>query len=106
MHMGGLRMVGENGPELEATGPARIYSASQTRAMLSGGGDMVAELRALREEGRALRAEVAAFKEEQRQLGLQTATNTERTRKTLGKWDTVGAPVTGVGGGPVQVEGA
>ena len=101
LHTGGLRMVGENGPELEATGPARIYSASQTRAMLSGGGDngeMVAELR-------ALRAEVAAFKEEQRQLGLQTATNTERTRKTLGKWDAVGAPVTGVGGRPVQTEG-
>jgi tape measure domain-containing protein len=44
MHTGGLRIVGENGPELEATGPARIYSASQTRAMM-GSGKEVEELR-------------------------------------------------------------
>ena len=36
MHMGGLRMVGENGPELEVTGPSRIYSAPQTRSMMGG----------------------------------------------------------------------
>ena len=34
---GGARIVGERGPELEVTGPSRIYSASQTAAMLSGG---------------------------------------------------------------------
>ncbi|MFC0200836.1 hypothetical protein ACFFIZ_11075, partial [Paracoccus rhizosphaerae] len=38
MHQGGLRIVGENGPELEATGAARIWNASQTRNMLSGPG--------------------------------------------------------------------
>jgi hypothetical protein len=32
---GGLRIVGENGPELEATGPARIFNAQQTSGMLS-----------------------------------------------------------------------
>lgn len=32
---GGLRIVGENGPELEATGPARIYNADQTKDMLN-----------------------------------------------------------------------
>lgn len=31
---GGLRIVGENGPELEATGPARIYNANQTQQIL------------------------------------------------------------------------
>lgn len=36
---GGLRIVGENGPEIEATGPSRIFNASQTRSMLSGGGN-------------------------------------------------------------------
>jgi hypothetical protein len=36
-HFGGLRIVGEQGPELEATGPARIYSFDQTRRMLTGG---------------------------------------------------------------------
>jgi hypothetical protein len=34
MHAGGLRIVGENGPELEATGPSRIYNAADTMAML------------------------------------------------------------------------
>lgn len=36
-HPGGLRIVGENGPELEATGPSRIFNANQTRQILSGG---------------------------------------------------------------------
>lgn len=36
-HNGGLRIVGERGPELEATGAARYFSANQTRDMLSGG---------------------------------------------------------------------
>jgi tape measure domain-containing protein len=38
MHTGGLRLVGERGPEIEATGPSRIWSADQTRDFLSGGG--------------------------------------------------------------------
>lgn len=29
LHAGGLRIVGENGPELEATGPSRIWNAQQ-----------------------------------------------------------------------------
>jgi hypothetical protein len=40
-HRGGLRIVGENGPELEATGPSRIFTADQTKRMLSGGGGSV-----------------------------------------------------------------
>lgn len=36
-HKGGLRIVGENGPEIEATGPARYFSASKTRDMMGGG---------------------------------------------------------------------
>jgi tape measure domain-containing protein len=49
---GGLRLVGEVGPELEVTGPSRIYNASQTAAMLGGGGDKAsaAEIRELRRE--------------------------------------------------------
>ena len=34
-HRGGWRIVGENGPELEATGPSRIYNASQTREIFA-----------------------------------------------------------------------
>ena len=71
---GGLRIVGENGPELEATGPSRIFSASQTRAMLNGGGndEMVQELRALRQEVAGLRAEAQA-----------TAGHTSKTARLL-----------------------
>ena len=38
MHAGGLRIVGENGPELEATGPSMIYPNSALRGMGRGGG--------------------------------------------------------------------
>lgn len=45
---GGLRIVGERGPEIEATGPARIWSAQQAQAMLGGGNaEVVRELQAV-----------------------------------------------------------
>lgn len=37
-HQGGLRLVGENGPELEVTGPSRIFDAQTTASMLRSGG--------------------------------------------------------------------
>lgn len=80
MFGGGLRIVGENGPELEATGPSRIWSASQTAALLSraggdsGGAAMAAELKALREEVKGLRAEARA-----------TAGHTEKTSRLLNR---------------------
>lgn len=57
-HAGGLRWVGEEGIELEATGPSRIWNAAQIASAVagnSGGGSdgSAAELRALREENRA-----------------------------------------------------
>lgn len=60
MHAGGIRLVGENGPELEVTGASRIYNAQQTAAMLQGGGDAASEIRAMREELSMLRAEARA----------------------------------------------
>jgi len=42
--------IGETGPQLAVTPPARIYNANQTASMLGGGGNsasVVAELRAL-----------------------------------------------------------
>ena len=36
-HLGGFRLVGEQGPELEATGPSRIFSAEKTKDIFSGG---------------------------------------------------------------------
>lgn len=51
-HSGGLRIVGENGPEIEATGAARIFNASETASMLRSGGasntEVIAELKLLR----------------------------------------------------------
>lgn len=34
---GGMRLVGEHGPELEMTGPSRIFNANQTKDILSAG---------------------------------------------------------------------
>ena len=62
LHSGGWRIVGENGPELEATGPARIFNTSDTANMMrrlaspeQGNEVLVAEIRALREEVALLR---------------------------------------------------
>jgi hypothetical protein len=71
MHTGGLRIVGERGPEIEATGPAMYWNASQTARML-GGGNMSDEIRGLREEVAMLRYETRA-----------TAVNTAKTSKVL-----------------------
>lgn len=68
-HQGGLRIVGENGPELEATGPSRIWDATTTASMLRSGGasneEVLSELRMLRR----------AFE--------QAVINTQQTNKTL-----------------------
>lgn len=78
-HTGGLRLVGENGPELEVTGPSRIFNADQTRAMMSGGDkETVAELKALREDNRA---QASAL------VKMQTQMN-----KILSRWDAGGMP--------------
>ena len=58
-HSGGVRLVGENGPELEVTGPSRIFSNSDTASMLSGG-NVVEAIIALNNNLDLLRAEVRA----------------------------------------------
>lgn len=56
-HPGGMRLVGEEGPELEVTGPSRIYSARDTARMMGGdNSELIAEVRALRAEVTLLRA--------------------------------------------------
>jgi tape measure domain-containing protein len=60
---GGLRLVGEKGPELEATGPSRIFNAQQTKDILSGGKKGVAVNYApvIQIDSRADRTEVHAI---------------------------------------------
>ena len=62
-HDGGLRLVGERGPEIEATGPSRIYSNSQTKDLLGGASDAMvrvsqAGFQALIKEMQLLRGDV------------------------------------------------
>lgn len=84
-HAGGLRLVGENGPELEYTGPSTIMSNSNTRSLLNND-DVVAELRALREEVRNLRAENKAG-------DIAIERNTSKTAKMVDRWEGIGMPV-------------
>jgi hypothetical protein len=76
-HAGGLRVVGERGMELEATGPARIWNASQTAAMLRGGGDNSA----LVDEVRLLRKEVESLRTPLRETADNTATGARVLRR-------------------------
>lgn len=99
MHTGGLRLVGENGPELEVTGPSRIYNASQTQSLLNsmtqsyGTSDKAAlidEIKALRQEVVTLRSQMAtahqqdlqqreAIAEQSAQLNNSMARTIQRT---------------------------
>jgi len=83
-HMGGARIVGERGPELEFTGPSQIHSNANTMQMLSNA-PVVSELKELRRE-------MTAMRDEQRQLGIQTARNTDRTYRVLREFDVIGLP--------------
>ena len=82
-HAGGLRLVGESGPELEATGSARIYNFDQTRDLLTGGNDM----RAMRQELIALRRELAALRADNSAENRAIASATAKTAKTMERFD-------------------
>ena len=83
-HTGGLRMVGETGPELEVTGPSRIYSASQTKGMMSNP-ELVAEIKELRRE-------ISDTKTEQRAASIAMVKYNKRTSDQLRTWNSVGLP--------------
>ncbi|MCH2393095.1 phage tail tape measure protein [Oceanibaculum sp.] len=63
-HAGGLRLVGERGPELEVTGPARIYSPERLVDMMRSGSSSSTmpeeEIRGLRADVRALQQALSA----------------------------------------------
>ncbi|KFJ08590.1 hypothetical protein DR66_5955 [Delftia acidovorans] len=65
MHAGGLRVVGERGWEVEATGPARYWNQQQLGQAMRGGGqgsESAALIAALLAEVSALRGEVAGLR--------------------------------------------
>lgn len=77
MHRGGLRLVGERGPELEVTGPARIWSFDQTSRMLGSRNDdyaaLLSEVRGLRRDNQALQAKVDRLTAVSAQGHMETA---------------------------------
>ena len=77
IHSGGLRIVGENGPELEATGPSRIYNSNQLGNMLNHG---------------ATADEVKALREELKVAMYQIAKNTGKSYDLMNRWDGDGLP--------------
>ena len=81
---GGVRMVGERGPELEMTGPSRIMSNNDTRKMLQNP-DLVEAVKGMRQE-------IAELRNEQRQLGINNNKYTKRTYDLYRQWDTEGLP--------------
>ena len=81
---GGLRMVGERGPELEMTGPSRIMSNNDTRKMLQNP-DLVEAVKDMKQE-------ISELRNEQRQLGINNNKYTKRTYDLYRQWDTEGLP--------------
>lgn len=89
---GGLRMVGEGGPELEITGPSHISNASSTAAMMGA-------LQALPALMQAVLTAVEGLREENRVQALQIAANTNKAARILeqvtpsGTFIATGAPL-------------
>lgn len=83
MHAGGWRIVGERGPELEYTGPSYIASASQTRAMVAGGGGGGVDKEDVRQIGRML----VEIREELRRIGNGDDDVKSDLRKMVRKFD-------------------
>jgi len=102
MHAGGVRLVGENGPELEVTGPSRIYSAGQTARMLGGAGN-TERLEALVERQTQ---QLEAMRREMATLQTQIAVNTGKTARLLDRFDGDGLPVRNVPGETLTTEAA
>lgn len=73
--------IGESGPQLEVTGPSRIFNANQTASMLNGGGgngELIAEVRQLRTENR--------------QAQFQIVKLTQKIEQIMTQWNSEGTP--------------
>ena len=81
---GGLRIVGERGPELEATGASRIFSNKDTAKMFKNP--------ELVEEIKSLRSEVAGLRSDTRQMQASNSKYVKRNYEINRKWDVEGLP--------------
>lgn len=89
---GGVALVGEAGPELIHTGPARIYNNADTLAML---GDPQRRESALVTEIQRLRQEVADMRADNNAGHQATASSTGRTARVIvDRWEIDGMPPT------------
>lgn len=86
-HIGGIRLVGENGPEIEVTGPSRIFNAQQTQNILRSASSNTDN--ALIKE---LIAEVRALRSENAQLQTRILNENRNQARTIKKWDADGLP--------------
>jgi hypothetical protein len=81
-HMGGIRLVGERGPELEVTGPARYFSNTDTKAMLGGDPSVLRDILRVLSEMQSLNLQLL--------LGIEK--NTYDTAKINKRWNGSGVP--------------
>lgn len=89
---GGMALVGENGPEIIKTGPARIYNNSDTLAMLN---DPQRRDSVLVTEIQRLRQEVADMRADNNAGHQATASSTGRTARVIvDRWEIDGMPPT------------
>lgn len=87
LHAGGLRLVGERGPELESTGPSRIWSFDQTRDMLAGNdnGDVCAAIERLGERLERIERATVGVGQAQVEATRSGFSNLDRTVRDRGK---------------------
>jgi hypothetical protein len=76
-HLGGWRVVGETGAELEHTGPSRIFSHSQSKSLINND-DVIAAIEQLKAEARS--------------NAIAIAKAAADTAKILARWDGNGMP--------------
>jgi hypothetical protein len=81
-HAGGWRIVGENGPELEATGPARIFNATQTNGLMR-------SLASPQENNMALLTELRLLRQQVERLEAAAVSTAENTGQVADQFDNV-----------------
>lgn len=84
LHDGGYRLVGEKGPELEYTGPSRIYNSGDTQKLFDMS-ELVGHIKKLTDE-------VSRLRDENKQLQIQVVKHVKKTADLAEKSDIIGAP--------------